>query len=131
MALSIGETLKKYRNMNKISVKEISDLLSSHGYKASESTIYSWENDNSQPTPGAFLLMCKAYNIDSNILEIFGYGSINKKSDLLLNIDEINHIKKYRNLDNHGKEAVNSILEVEHKRHIKNTTPKPAPPPKK
>nr|DAP51209.1 MAG TPA: helix-turn-helix domain protein [Caudoviricetes sp.] len=69
---SIGENLKKCRVDAKKSVKEISDLLKSKGFKASEKTIYSWESGNSQPSPDAFLIMCKAYNI-SDILKTFGY----------------------------------------------------------
>lgn len=76
MESSIGETLKKCRIEAGKSVKEISDLLISKGFKASEKTIYSWENGNSQPTPDALLIMCKAYNI-SDVLGTFGYASPN------------------------------------------------------
>ena len=72
MKSSIGETLKKCRLNAGKSVKEISDLLISKGFKASEKTIYSWESGNSQPSPDAFLIMCKAYNL-SDILRTFGY----------------------------------------------------------
>lgn len=74
MPNDIGKTLKQCRNTAGISVKEISDLLTAKGFKASESTIYSWENNNSQPTPGALLVMCKAYGV-SDVLDTFGYGS--------------------------------------------------------
>lgn len=73
MPNDIGKTLKQCRNTAGISVKEISDLLTAKGFKASESTIYSWENNNSQPTPGALLVMCKAYGV-SDVLNTFGYG---------------------------------------------------------
>ncbi len=79
MGQSIGETLKKCRIKAGKSVKEISDLLISKGFKASEKTIYSWEKNNSQPTPGALLIMCKAYGIN-DVLETFGYGQ-KKNSD--------------------------------------------------
>ena len=74
MKSSIGETLKKCRLNAGKSVKEISDLLISKGFKASEKTIYSWESGNSQPTPDALLIMCKAYGI-SDVLGTFGYSS--------------------------------------------------------
>ena len=66
MKSSIGETLKKCRLNAGKSVKEISDLLISKGFKASEKTIYSWESGNSQPSPDAFLIMCKAYNLSAD-----------------------------------------------------------------
>lgn len=73
MKSSIGETLKKCRLEANISVKEISDLLISKGFKASEKTVYSWENGNSQPTPDALLIMCKAYGV-TDVLGTFGYS---------------------------------------------------------
>ena len=76
MESSIGETLKKCRIEAGKSVKEICDLLISKGFKASEKTIYSWEKGNSQPTPDALLIMCKAYGV-SDVLGTFGYADIN------------------------------------------------------
>ena len=75
MKSSIGEILKKCRLESGKSVKDISDLLISKGFKASEKTIYSWENGNSQPTPSALLIMCKAYGKD-DVLGTFGYNSL-------------------------------------------------------
>ena len=69
----IGETLKKCRLDANKSIKEISDLLISKGFKASEKTIYSWEAGNSQPSPDALLIMCKAYGI-TDVLGTFGYA---------------------------------------------------------
>ena len=102
MIKDIGNTLKECRSRAKISVKEISDLLTNKGYKASESTIYSWENGNSQPTPGALLTMCQAYGID-DVLSTFGYNGYKEDGSLQLNLNEIDHIEKYRLLDPHGK----------------------------
>lgn len=44
------------------------------------------------------------------------------KSDLSL--EEKNHIKKYRSLDPYGKEAVDSVLDIEHKRCTEQTKSK-------
>lgn len=73
MKQKIGETLKKCRLDANKTVKEISDLLISKGFKASEKTIYSWETGNSQPSPDALLIMCKAYGI-TDVLGTFGYA---------------------------------------------------------
>lgn len=79
MKSSIGESLKKSRLESGMSVKQISDLLISKGFKASEKTIYSWENGNSQPSPDALLIMCKAYGVH-DVLGTFGYSNhINEK----------------------------------------------------
>ena len=115
MPKNIGKTLREYRIASGISVKEISDLLTSKGYKASEKTIYSWESGNSSPSPDALLAMCSAYNID-NVLSAFGYDGYNEDGSICLNMDEINMVEKYRDLDDHGKEMVDFTLEKEYER---------------
>lgn len=70
MPNEIGKTLKKYRISSKVSVKKISERLTAKGYKASESTIYSWENGNSSPTPGALLEMYRS-------LDSYGQETVN------------------------------------------------------
>lgn len=112
MPHDIGKTLKKCRNDANMSVKAISDLLTKKGFKASESTIYSWENGNSQPTPGALLTMCEAYNVD-DILTTFGYDGYNEDGTLRLDMYEIDIIEKYRTLDSFGQETVSYILDRE------------------
>lgn len=126
MPYDIGKKLKEYRNKSKMTVKEISVLLSKKGFKASESTIYSWENGNSQPTPGALLTMCEAYGI-TNVLAAFGYDGYKPDGSIQPNIDEIDMIEKYRVLDNHGKEMVDFTLAKEYERCIeeKQTDEKP------
>ncbi len=100
MKSSIGETLKKCRLESGKSVKEISDLLISKGFKASEKTVYSWEAGNSQPTPDALLIMCKAYGV-TDVLGTFGY-SMEKPSTLAAHFDgteyteeQLNRIKAF------------------------------------
>ena len=115
MPKDIGKTLKEYRIASKISVKEISELLTSKGYKASEKTIYSWESGNSSPSPDALLAMCSAYNID-DILSAFGYDGYNEDGSICLSMNEIDIIEKYRNLDAHGREMVDIVLEKEYER---------------
>lgn len=128
MGQSIGETLKKCRIKAGKSVKEISDLLISKGFKASEKTIYSWEKNNSQPTPGALLIMCKAYGIN-DVLETFGYGqkknsdSETNCTDFLVSLDEKEHIKNYRLLDDDGRDLVDTVtlLEVQRTNKLQDT----------
>lgn len=115
MPKDIGKTLKEYRIAAKISVKEISELLTSKGYKASEKTIYSWESGNSSPSPDALLAMCSAYNID-DVLSAFGYDGYNEDGSICLNMHEIDIVEKYRHLDGHGREMVDFTLGKEYER---------------
>ena len=71
MKSTVGETLRKCRIAAGKSVREMSELLTSNGFKASEKTIYSWENGNSQPNPDALLVMCQAYGV-KDVLGTFG-----------------------------------------------------------
>lgn len=112
MEKEIGKTLKECRISAKMTVKEISEILINKGYKASESTIYSWENENSQPTPGAFLVMCGAYGV-KNVLNTFGYNGYNNDGSIKLNIKEIELIENYRILDDFGKKHINYELDRE------------------
>ena len=73
MKSTVGETLRKCRVASGKSVREMSELLTSNGFKASEKTIYSWENGNSQPNPDALLVMCQAYGV-KDVLGTFGYA---------------------------------------------------------
>lgn len=59
----LGQCLKKAREDAGISVEEISNILTSMGFKAGRNTIYNWEGGISQPTPDALLHMCRIYNI--------------------------------------------------------------------
>ncbi len=116
MNKNIGKILKESRISSGISVKEISDILVSKGYKASESTIYSWENENSQPTPGAFLVMCGTYGI-KNVLNTFGYNGYNEDGSIQLNIKEIDIIEKYRFITEEspdGAVVVDTVLNREY-----------------
>lgn len=112
MANEIGAILKNCRVQAKISVKGISEILTKRGFKASESTIYSWENDNSQPTPGALFTMCDVYGV-KNVLETFGYNGYNDDGSLQLNLSETDLIEVYRSLDQQGRDTVDYILKNE------------------
>ena len=111
MKNSISEVLKKCRLNSGKSVKEISDLLISKGFKASEKTVYSWESGNSQPTPDALLIMCKAYGV-SDILNTFGYTTSSNES-ATISSEEYAFIRKYRKLDKSGKTYILQVLNRE------------------
>ena len=102
MIKDIGNTLKECRSRAKISVKEISDLLTNKGYKASESTIYSWENGNSQPTPGALLTMCQAYGID-DVLSTFGYNGYKEAKGVNDRLPRLLFLRVNRSQHGHGE----------------------------
>lgn len=115
MKKEIGTVLREYRIKAHISVKEISDILTEKGYKASEKTVYSWEGNNSQPSPDILLLLCDIYNID-DIMSAFGYCSNREKNNDILTSEHILLINKYEDLDPYGKELVKMVIDKEHER---------------
>ena len=75
----------------------MSELLTSNGFKASEKTIYSWENGNSQPNPDALLVMCQAYGV-KDVLGTFGYAP-EKPTTIAAILTEMNlHLNSLRRL---------------------------------
>lgn len=67
----------------------------------------------------SLIKICNGLSIDCESLY---YGRILPKQELLtsvpINADELEHIKKYRTLDRHGKKAVDHILDDEYTRVV-------------
>ena len=86
--MKIGNTLRESRINAKMSVKQISDILTEQGYKASEKTIYSWESDNSKPDIEILMKLCDLYGI-RDILKTFGYNGYKEDGSIQLNMKEL------------------------------------------
>lgn len=74
-------------------------------------TIGAWEVGRSQPDVDTLATLLRLYNVSAN--DFFDYESTSIQS---LSNDEQEHIKKYRTLDGYGKEIVDSVLNIEHRR---------------
>ncbi len=70
---AMGKILRYYRKLNKLSIKNVSEILSEHFDSSADKTIYGWENGSTQPNADIFLFLCKLYQIE-DILDAFGYG---------------------------------------------------------
>lgn len=81
MKKEYGYVLKKYREHAKLSIKDVSEILTKQGYRISAATVYNWENNNRQPVLGVVLVLCQLYGI-SDIVSAFEPDSV--KKDLLL-----------------------------------------------
>ena len=110
--MEIGSILRESRINAKMSVEQVSNVLTRCGYKASQKTIYSWENGNSRPAIEVLMKLCDIYGI-KDILRTFGFNGYNEDGSIKLNLKEIEHIEKYRSLDPHGQETVSYILNRE------------------
>lgn len=73
-------------------------------------TLSNYENGVSEPDIDTFCALCEIYDLDPS--EILGeaYGLNVQGSNFNIKPSEIEHIKKYRDLDSHGKEMVDFTL---------------------
>ena len=74
-----------------------------------QQTIASWESGKGQPDPDTLVKLLKIYGVSPN--HFFEYKEADSFSPA-----ESEHIKKYRTLDEYGKESVDVVLDVEYKR---------------
>ena len=79
--------------------------------KRPQQTIGAWEVGRSQPDINTLGELLKLYDVSAN--DFFDYkGSVDEK----LVLTEYQHIKKYRALDEHGKDIVETVLLKEYER---------------
>lgn len=107
--MEIGNVLRESRINAKMTVEQVSKILTGHGYKASPKTVYSWENGNSRPDIEVLMKLCDIYGI-KDILRTFGYNGYKEDGSIQLNMKEVDIVEKYRQLDSHGKEMVDFTL---------------------
>ena len=108
--------------MNKYIIKKLKEGRTNASLKQSEvakklgvkaNTLSNYENGVSEPDIDTFCALCDIYKLNpSDILgEAYGLGV--QGESFKIKPSEIDHIKKYRDLDPHGKETVNIALERE------------------
>lgn len=95
--------LRTARTDKNLKQQEVADIL---GIKPN--TLSNWENGRTEPDIDTFVKLCDIYEIDcaSLLTDVYAFKRI--KSDISL--IEYEHIKKYRDLDDHGKEMVDFTL---------------------
>lgn len=109
--MNIGEILKKLRENNNMTRKDVADKLKELGIDISDKTLYGYESGRNSANADMFLALCKVYKCN-NVMETFS----DSVSDVLFTNKEWEILEKYRDLDSHGKEMVDFVLETEHKR---------------
>lgn len=108
---NLGSALRYYRKANHYTVQQIVDKLQEE-YKVtlSTKTIYSWENNQNQPSADNLLILCKIYKI-TNILEALGYEGIPEQMPLILSDEEREIILKYRTRK-YCNSAIRKLLDI-------------------
>lgn len=107
-----GTILRELRKKSKLSVQDVLKKLKELGEEIQQPTLYAYENNTRAASADMLLALCQIYDCN-NILETFA----NVEPDYSVPDDEEwKLIEKYRKLDNHGKEVVSSVLNMEFKR---------------
>lgn len=97
---TICRNIVKYRKLAGLSQKEFAQKLG-----AAPSRVSSWETGANSTDIDTLFQICKILNISINAMcEVY------PDSDVLLSYVEQDHIRKYRDLDPHGREMVDFTL---------------------
>lgn len=107
--MSIGSRIKELRELNGISRNEFASMLG-----VTVGAISNYENDVSSPKEPILFKIIESLNCDANYIFQDSVKIKTQQNDVTL--AEYEHIKKYRDLDEHGKEMVDFTLEKETER---------------
>ena len=72
----VSYNLKRIREKERITVKEVQEELLRRGVTVSNKTIYGWESGHRMPDADVFLILCDIYGVNS-VAEEFKYGADN------------------------------------------------------
>lgn len=79
---SLGEIIAKYRKKNKLSQKELSNMLGNIGHSTSNTSVSNWEKNFSEPTSSMLMALCKVLGITDLYGEYYGVNPDNPLSEL-------------------------------------------------
>ena len=114
---TLGERIRFAREQKGLLQSDLAKLIN----VKSSGVISNWEKDLNKPDAEKIVRLCSVLDVSASYLLDY-YG----KPDIEFSSSEINHVKKYRVLDDYGKELVDLVLEKEHDRCIASINEKPA-----
>lgn len=103
MELTFGEKIKESRKAQKLTQKQLADAIG-----AKHNSVSDWENDKNKPDPDTIESLCGVLKITPNYLLKTSEDDFSPKEKLI--------VKKYRDLDVHGKKMVDFTLNEEWER---------------
>ena len=103
--MSLAQNLKLARTRKGLKQEELAKLVGK-----SKNVISNWERGDNKPDADTLFDLCDILDVDANYL--LGWEN---NQNLSLSIQEQDHIKKYRSLDQRGQEAVDNVLEHEYR----------------
>ncbi len=106
MSSTMGERIKSAREHAGLFQEKLAELIG----VTSGRVISNWEKNIARPDADKMVRLCSVLEISPSYL--LGYDGGGE----YLDPDEQNVVRKYRELDSHGKDLVNLLLEKEHQR---------------
>ena len=107
--MGIGRRIKEARIALNMTQEDLAKKLG-----ITKGAVANYENETSHPKEPIMYKLIDVLEVDANYLFQDVVNIPRQKNDVTL--AEYNHIKKYRDLDDHGKEMVDLVLEKEHAR---------------
>lgn len=106
--LTLGQKIREARKKSNLKQSDIANALN-----IKNTTVSNWEKDISKPDIDTIEYLCHVFNVSAS------YFIDDLASNEILSISEKEVIKKYRVLDEHGKDLVDTILLKEYDRCVK------------
>lgn len=103
MQPTFGKKIREARKAKGYTQRELANLIG-----AKHNSVSDWENDKNKPDPDTIELICGVLDLSPNYLL-----ASNEES---LTFHEKRLIDKYRTLDTHGKDMVDTVLDKEYDR---------------
>ncbi len=108
--MSFGSRIKEARKNKHLTQEQLGEMIG-----VAKSTVTGYEKGTSHPDEGKIISLMSVLNVDANYLwqdDIPAHSHVRRS----LSPAELAHIKKYRDLDDHGKKSVDYILNNETER---------------
>ena len=107
--MGIGRRIKEARVMLNMTQEDLAKKLG-----ITKGAVANYENETSHPKEPIMYKLIDVLEVDANYLFQDVVNIPHQKNDVTL--AEYNHIKKYRELDSHGREMVDFVLDKEYAR---------------
>lgn len=118
--MGIGYRIKEAREQLGLTQTELGQKVGVTG-----SSITNYEKETSHPKEQIIYKLMETLGVDANYLFQDCIHISPKENDI--DLSEYKHVKKYRALDSHGKDMVDTVLEKEYSRCLELQNPKIAP----
>lgn len=106
--MAFYDRLKESRIKSGLTQEQLAEKLG-----IAKSTLSGYESGNREPTVATIAKVMDILNIDANYLY---QDETNSLTELVVSLDEKALLRKYRDLDDHGRKMVDFTLEEEYKR---------------